>query len=53
MGKKGQENRKARVKKKGAKLLRDVSVLLTKVNEKLTVRLDSSKCHTTQHRMKK
>ena len=53
MGKKGQENRKARVKKKGAKLLRDVSVLLTKVNEKLTFKLDSLKCHTAQHRMKK
>ena len=35
-------------KKKGAKLLRDVSVLLTKVNEKLTVKLDSSKCHTAE-----
>ena len=51
--KRGKENRKKSVKKKGAKLLRDVSVLLTKVNEKLTVKLDSSKCHTTQHRMKK
>ena len=51
--KRGKENRKKSVKKKGAKLLRDVSVLLTKVNEKLTVKLDSSKCHTTQHRIKK
>ena len=53
--KRGKENRKKKksVKKKGAKLLRDVSVLLTKVNEKVTVKLDSSKCHTTQHRMKK
>ena len=50
---KKKENRKKSVKKKGAKLLRDVSVLLTKVNEKVTVKLDSSKCHTTQHRMKK
>ena len=40
--KRGKENRKKSVKKKGAKLLRDVSVLLTKVNEKLTVKLDSS-----------
>ena len=51
--KRGKENRKKSVKKKGAKLLRDVSVLLTKVNEKLTVKLDSSKCHTDHHRMKK
>ena len=51
--KRGKENRKKSAKKKGAKLLRDVSVLLTKVNEKLTVKLDSSKCHTAQHRMKK
>ena len=31
--KRGKENRKTGVKKKGAKLLRDVSVLPTKVNE--------------------